>query len=352
MKKFKRITIWMLLSLVLQSAGLLYLDKFYFVTETNFKTKKIETPTAKPQKEEVQIKVPNSAKHVSISYDGKFIAYYEDDTLEVVNTLTGTKNQVSFDKDEKVSYYKWLPDINTMIIAEKKTTAKGDTLTFSNYDVQKNKKKDISVDSKGKTNFITLPDKQSEVEDIELSPLTNMIYIKINHNGNKNSVYSMNVMSRIEKLKLNSYLTGSILTFPHEARMAYEDVSNSKIYATGISKPISIKEIKKPILIASDEEDRLYIGNQEGDKVSKIFYGLVKDPTEKWKSIELNTPVDKKDIFISSEGNIYVNNNLKGTVTNLTTVKETSYKGKFLQMYNGGIAAISDGKLIKINLEK
>ncbi len=119
MKKFKRVAAWILVSLVLQSAVLLYLDKFYFVTESNFKTKKIETPTAKPQKSDVQIKIPDSAKQVSISYDGKFAAYYEGDVLEVVNTVTGNKNQVSFDKDEKVSFYKWLPDINSMIIAEK-----------------------------------------------------------------------------------------------------------------------------------------------------------------------------------------------------------------------------------------
>lgn len=352
MKRFKRVSVWILLSLVLQSAVLLYLDKFYFVTETNFKAKKIETPTAKPKKEDIQVSVPARATHVSTSYDGKYLAYYDGDTLIVINTLTGSKNQVSFDKDEKVSFYKWLPDINTMIIAEKKSSLKEDTLTFSNYDVQKNKKKDISVDNKGKTNFIVLPDKQSDVEDIELSTLTNMIYVKIGHKGNRNSIYSINVMAQIEKPKLNSYFVGDILTFPHEARLAYEDMTYNKVYVTGVNKEISIKNVTKPALLAADDDNKLYIGQLEGDKVNKIYYGAIKDSTDKWKSVELSTAVSPRDIYVSPEGSIYANNNLKGVVANLTTGKDTQYTGQFLQMYNGGIASISGGKLVKISLNK
>jgi hypothetical protein len=352
MKRYKRVTTWIIAALLLQSAVLLYLDKFYFVNEIAFKTKEIEVPTAAPQKEKDQIEIPDSAKLVSISYDGKFLAYYDRNILQVVNTVSGTKNQVSFDKDEQVSFYKWLPNTNTMIIAEKKITTKGDTLEFSNYDVQKDEKKDISVDSKGKTNFITLPDKASEVQGIQLSTLTNMIYIKIGHNGNKNSVYSMNAMLKIEKLKLNGYFTGSIVTFPYEARLAYEDTTNNKLYVTGASKAITIKDALKPVLIASDGENRLYVGEVKVDKVKKIFFGLVKEPTDKWKSVELSTAVDKKDIYVSSEGSIYVNNNLQGVVTEITTGKQTTYTGRFLQMYSEGLISVSNGKLVKVKLEK
>lgn len=352
MKRFKRISAWIIVSLVLQSSVLLYLDKFYFVNETDFKTKKIETPTATPIVKNIEINIPGKATHVSTSFDGKFIAYYDGDNLEVVNTVDGTKKQVSFEKDEKVSFYKWLPDINAMIIAEKKTTSKGDTLSFSNYDVQKDKKKDISVDSKGKTNVINLPDKQSEVQDIVMSTLTNMIYIKIDHKGNKNSVYSMNVMSQIEKMRLYSASTGDILTFTHEARLAYEDGIYGKVYVTGINKPITIKGVTKTALIATDDENKLYVGQLEGTKVSKIYYGLVKEATDKWKAIELKNQVDKKDIYVSLEGDVYVNDNLKGIVTNINTGKETKYTGKFLQIYKGGIAAISNGKLVKVSFEK
>lgn len=353
MKNAKRITSWILLSLVLQSAVLFYLDKYYFVTQTDFKTKKIETPTAKQQKEEIIVRVPENAQHISVSYDGKFLAYYDNSILKVTNTATGTTNEVAFEKEEKVSFYKWLPDTDLMIIAQKKSNSKEEILTFSNYDAAKNKKKEISTDNHGKTISISLPDNKSEVEDIELSPLTNMIYVKIGHKGNRNSVYSMNVMAQIEKLKLNTFFTGDILTFSHEARMAYEDKTYNRIYVTGISKPISINGVAKPSLIATDEENRLYIGQLNGsDKVEKIYFGMVKDSVDKWKSIELKSPVDKRDLFVSADGSVYINNNLKGIVTNMLTGKETTYTGEFMKMYNDGIAAVSDGKLIKVPIAK
>jgi hypothetical protein len=353
MRNVKRIASWILVSLVLQSAVLFYLDKNYFVTETEFETKKIETPTAKQQKEEIIVKVPEEAKHVSVSYDGKFLSYDDNGMIKVTNTVTGLTNDVAFEKEEKVSFYKWLPDTNLMIIAQKKTVGKEDILTFSNYDAPKNKKKEISTDNRGKSISITLPDNQSEVENIELSPLTNMIYVKINHKGNRNTIYSMNVMAQIEKLKLNTFFAGNILTFPHEARMAYEDKTYNRIYVTGVNKPISINGVSKPGLIATDDENRLYIGQLDSsDKVEKVYYGMVKDAVDKWKSVDFKKPVDKRDLFVSSDGSIYINNNLKGVVTNMHTGKETAYTGKFLKMFNGGIAAVSDGKLIKIPLDK
>lgn len=353
MKNVKRITSWIVLSLVIQSVVLLYLDRQYFTNETNFKVKKIETPTAKQPKEEVVVKIPDNAKHVSVSYDGKFLAYYDNSILKVTNTLTGVTNDVAFEKEEKVSFYKWLPDTNLMIIAQKKVTQKEQVITFSNYDAPKNKKREISNDNRGRNISITLPDTQSEVEDIELSPLTNMIYVKINHKGNRNTIYSMNVMAQVDKLKLNTYFAGSILTFPHEARMAYEDKTYNRIYVTGVNKPISINGVTKPSLIATDDENRLYIGQlNNSNKIDKIYYGMVKEATDKWKTIELKAPIEEKDLYISASGGIYINNNLKGIVTDMLTGKEIEYTGKFLMMFNGGIASVSEGKLVKIPLEK
>jgi predicted small secreted protein len=332
----------------LQTSVLFYLDKFYFVTETKFETTKIEEPV-KPVvvKKEVEIKIPDKADKVTMSYDGKYLAYIQEDTLYVVNTINEAIKKVEFDKDIKVSYYKWLPDINSMFIAEKNITVKTDSLKFSNYDAEKDRKKAIEADNRGNTTLINLPDKQSEVVDIQLSPLTNMVYIKIQHNGNKTSIYSMDIMAQVEKLRLNTNIPGKILTFLHEARMAYEDSINHKIWVTGINKSITIKNLNNPVLLATDDENKLYIGQLDNGKITRIYYGLVKDTQDKWKSLELKNAVDKKDIHISVEGKVYINNNLKGAIADVASEKEYNYQGKFLQIYDKGIASISEGKLIK-----
>jgi hypothetical protein len=342
MKNFKKIAVWILISLILQSSVLFYLDKYYFVTETNFQAKKVDTPK-KHEITNVQIKVPDTATQISVSFDGKYLAYYEANTLSVVDTLTGEKKDVGFDKDIKLSYYKWQSDVDNLLIAEKKTTTKGDSIKLSRYEPQKDKKFDVNNDNKG----ITLPDKKSEVQDLEFSALTNMIYAKIGHSGSRNSIYAIDVMAHMNKLKINSYFTGNIVTFRTDSRMVYEDLTYHKIYVTGLAGSINIKGVTSPALLATDEDDNLYIGQRDGDKITKIFYGQVKDSTSNWKSIDIKNPEKSKDIYISASGKVYVNDNLKGVIFNVTDNKEINYKGQFLQIYNSGVYSISEGILSK-----
>lgn len=346
MKNFRRITVWVLISLILQSSVLLYLDKFYFVTETSFQTKKVSTPK-KATIANAKINVPDTATHVSVSYDGKYLAYYENNTLKVLNTTTGDLKEVSFDQDIKLSYYKWQSDVDNLLIAEKKTTSEGDSIKLSRYEPQKDKKFDVSTDNHGNPVFISLPDKKSEVEDLEFSALTNMIYAKIGHSGGRNSIYSIDVMARMNKLKINSYFTGNILTFSTDSRMAYENLTYHKIYVTGLQNSISIKGVANPALLASDENDNLYIGKREGDYITKIYYGQIQDNTSSWNSVNLTNPVKVEDIYVSASGKIYTNDNLKGIVYNLTDNKEIQYQGQFIQIYNTGVFSLVEGILTR-----
>lgn len=55
-------------------------------------------------------------------------------------------------------------------------------------------------------------------------------------------------------------------------------------------------------------------------------------------------------MFVMPSGKIYINDNLKGIVTEITSGKQYVYKGNFVQIYEGGIASINDGKLQKVTL--
>lgn len=350
MKHLKKIIVWAMLSLFIQLSGLFYLDKFYFINETSFKEKKVDV-AAKKKASKADIKIPEKAINITTSYDGKYLAYFVGETLKVLNTDNGEEKNVQLEDAAKVSYYKWLPDVNSIIIAEKYTSNKGDYLMLTNYDVAKNKKKDIKDERNGESGHIYLPDKKSEVEDIELSTLTNIIYVKIGHNGGKNALYSINVMGQMEKKRINSYVTGNFVIFPHEDKLAYDDLTYHKVYVTGVQGAINIKGVTRPTTIAVDSDDRLYIGQTEGEKIKKIFFGTIKESTDNWKSIDLKVPAERKDIYVSEDGKVYANDNLRGVVTDLGTGMETSYKGEFLQMYNGGIASKTDNIVYKTPLK-
>lgn len=354
MKHIKKISIWILISLFVQSSVLYYLDRFYFVNEKTFGDKVVTKP--QPTDKKIEIKIPDDAKDTIFSYEGKYMSYFQGTNIKVVNTTTGEIKDVTAQENSKISFYKWLPDRNLIIMAEKHSSKQGDAFSLYTYDVTKDAKKLIRDEQNNRETEIPATDKESEVEDIELSTMTNLIYVKVSLKGNRNTIYSMDVMAAMEKVKTsNSYFIGKLLITRLDDKLIYEDLNSPKapkIYVKGNQNPITIKNVNMPCIIGADKSDNLYIGQVEGDKVKKIYYGGIKDSTDKWKSVELKTPVDKKNIFISTDGNIYVNDNLKGEVTEILSDKSVSYEGEFLSLYDKGITSKNDGILVKTPFNK
>ncbi|PRR77719.1 hypothetical protein CLLI_22830 [Clostridium liquoris] len=342
MKNVKRIITWIVLSLLVQFAVFFYIDKYYLATNTTVKLKKIENKNL-DKKPDAEVKIPESAENISVSFDGKYVAYYDGDKLQVVNTKTGEIRDISFNEGVKVSYYKWLSDRNRMLIGEKHNTDGSYGFKLSYYDVDKNTKEEIKD--------LTWADEDSEVEDIQASTLTNVIYVKVARSGGKSSIYWINIMNEMKKINTKAYLVGETAILYHEDKLLYEDATYHKIYATNMEDSIDIDGVKDPRLLGVDSDDNAYIGSMENGKITKIYYGLLENPTSKWNVIPLSGPVDKNNIYISEQGKVMINDNLKGTIKEVSTGKETSYKGKFLQVYSTGVASIKDGKLIKTNFK-
>ena len=125
-------------------------------------------------------------------------------------------------------------------------------------------------------------------------------------------------MKSRKKIATTSKYVGNIGVIPHEDKMVYENLDNN---------------------------DQVYVGNVDSNnKIDKIYYGKLGGD---WQSLPLSTPVSKTDLFVTANGKVYINDKIKSTVTELQTRKETTYKGILLQLYNDGIASLSDGNLVK-----
>jgi hypothetical protein len=342
MKKLKKVMVWAALSLIVQFSGLFYADNYLFSSDGGkIVSKKVEEKSKQAVKD---IQIPQTANHINLSYDGKYVAFYENEILDVVNSMTGEVKKIDFNQGVKVSYYKWLPDRNRMLIAEKPSGKSGGNIKLSYYDVDKGEKVEVKD--------IAWTDSKSEVVDIKLSTLTNVIYIKVAHSGNRSSIYWLNIMKELKKVDTKGYLIGNMEVIPHEDKLVYEDLTYSKINITNMKDPLTFKNSGKMTLISIDEEDNIYLGEIQNNKIVKIYYGIAKQPADKWKSTILKEPVEQKDMYVSGAGTIYFNDNLKGVVTDITTGKETKYEGRFLQMYSEGVATISQGKLLKVKFNK
>jgi len=111
-----------------------------------------------------------------------------------VNTVTGKSVNVNSSDGVKISFYKWLPDRNRMLIVETKNR----NLSLSYYDV--------SQSQKSKVSDILMISSASTVKTIEASPLTNVIYIKVKNGYKYYSIYWVNVIPCTNEKKLSLYL--------------------------------------------------------------------------------------------------------------------------------------------------
>ena len=341
MKSLKRIVTWIIFSLIVQTIGFIYVDKFYLSTNTSIRMKKVEK-NKKDDKKSVEVPIPEGADHVNVSFDGKYVAYYINGELKVISTKDGEEKKIAFDEGVEISFYKWLSDRNRMLIAEKHTGKENGFKLFY-YDVDR--------DEKDKVKDLTWADDKSEVEDIQASTLTNVIYIKVSRSGGRSSFYWINIMKEMRNVYTKAHIVGNTALLPHEDKLLYEDTIYNKIYSTNVENSITIKGVDKPRLLGVDIDDNVYIGSLENDKITKIYYGNLETPTSEWKVMPLLQPANRDDIFVLEAGKVIINDNLRGMVKEVATGKEYSYPGRFVQIYNNGVASIKEGKLIKTSFK-
>ncbi|WP_032121447.1 hypothetical protein [Clostridium amazonitimonense] len=350
MKYIKKIIVWGLLSLFIQFVGFFYINNYYLTKGTgNMKIKKVEKKEEK--KKDIDIDIPEGVKNITVSFNGKYVAYYDEKGIDVINTITGERKKVQAEKGAEINNYTWLSNQSRMLIGEKISSNNGGTtLKLTYYDAGKDEKGEIS-DTQGNLVNLAKLNKDASIKDISISTFTNTTYVKSQQAGNRCTLYRVNIMHEISKVEAKSYLIGNIKALPREDNLLYEDLTYKKIYSTEMKNPIEIPGLKSPTILGVDDNDLVYLGDKDEDKIKKIFYGKLKDSAESWKKIDMDLGVDKEDIYISNSGQIYINNNLKGTIKEAISDKEITYEGKFLHMYEGGIVSISQGKLVKTKVE-
>ncbi|CAB1250727.1 hypothetical protein LN736_08120 [Clostridium sp. WLY-B-L2] len=340
MKVFKRIIVWISISLVVQFAGLFYINNYFLSSQTEIKAKKVLK--SEPKKKDVVVKIPQNAKNVSVSFDGRYVAYYQDNILKVVDSKTGDGKNVEFEDGTEISFYKWLKDRNRMLIAEKRNSDEGYKFNLSYYEADK----DIKENSKE----LDCYDEKAQINDIQESHYTNVIYVKIQNRGRRTNIYRINIMNEMQKVYTKSYMIGNIGILYLDDKLIYEDDIYHNIYVTGREEPITIKGVKNPVWIGADENDRIYIGDEQNGKISNIYCGSINSDEDAYENINLNKSVNRDDIFLMPSGKIYINDNLKGVVTDVATGKQYIYKGNFIQIFEGGVASISNGQLEEVSL--
>lgn len=342
MKASKKIIAWAILSIILQVGVLYILDNFVFKHSSDFRSKKIEIQ--KDKTKDINATIPTGAETINVSYDGKYLTYNENNNLYIQDTKTGTNTKITTESECNILYYKWFSDRDRLIIAKKVEKNGESKIQLVTYNPQNSTETAVS-------NICTYQE-DMEVKKVSESTITGVYYVDIYKGGLKNTVYRIDINETLTKLSLQTNVLGNMQVIPHEDRLIYEDTVNSKFFATSPNKQLTFNSNKKLTLLGIDRKDVIYMGELNGDKVASIVYGKISEDTSTWKKVTLDSVVSSEDLYFSNDSEILINDNLKGSVKNLTTGNEIEYEGKLIQIKEDFIATMdSSGKLVYKNFK-
>lgn len=337
MKWKKRIAIWIVFSLSMQCLALFYIDNYFLATDSKVVTKKVvENKSAKL--ENIDITVPEKAENILVSYDAKYLTYYEKEKLRLVNCKDGKIKNIEAEDGAKIYFSEWLPDRNRILLVEKKSNDESSNLVLYSYDVSKHEKVKVKE--------LAWSGMKSVVENIQLSTLTGVTYVQVSNEGTGSSIYRIDRMGDINKINTIPKLVSNIALVRHEDNLVYEGLIYNKIYSTSSDNTISVKGVEKLALIGTDDEDdNVYLGELKDNLVSKIYYGKTSEDTSEWKVFNLQKAAEKKDLFVSADGKVYQNDAIRGVIKEINSGTETSYKGKLSQLYTKGVVSLVNNKV-------
>ncbi|OFI06988.1 hypothetical protein CLOACE_05740 [Clostridium acetireducens DSM 10703] len=354
MKVLKRLFKWTLVPIVIVALGLFIVDKFYLSEEMNFNIKKVSNKQEN-KIHKINVPVDQEAKYIKISYRGKYAAYYKDNVIKIINTETKDEKTIDMSKSVDLPYYKWLPDRDILLIGEKCISDnKGYFLKFISYDAKRDESFELSDNNNNKV-LIPLSDKSYDITDTSASTSTHIMYIKIS-NIFSSKIYRINIMSQLETIENITSKVGKISIVNREDKLIYEDRITGTINLKGYKNNYPIDTTGKLCLLSVDNEDTIYVGNKKDTKkdlnnpnkdifVNEIWHKQL-NSNSTWNKIALEKFINKKNIYISKNGNIYVDYKDKGLIKELKTGKETFYKGKFVGICDYGIVSLYEGKLV------
>lgn len=339
MKRGTKIITWALLSIMMQCVVLLFLDKVYFKQSSEFEISEVKTDTSV---KDLSIDIPSQAKDIQVSYDGKYISYFINDRFYIGDTKNNSSKEIVTNENSSVMYAEWLPDRNRLSIAEKIKNKSGqEVINVISYDAKSGSKYQLNELCKYTTGM--------RVDGIATTTLSGVSYIGVSQSGNNASIYRIDINDKMVKLKVNIAGLSTLKVFPHKDVALYQDSVTKMFYyyKNGVATHINTGTYSNLDLLSVDSKEVLYMGEVTNKKVTKIIYGTLDTDISGWKTLDLQKPKDPKDIDINENGEILINDNLEGTLTNMSTGSKVSYNGKFITA-NSKVVMSADNEKIYI----
>ena len=343
MKNLVRIVVWTLIALVIQQSIFLYVEKVYLATDVKIEAEKVEEKETPQKKNPNEIDIKDGIGDVSLSSDGRFVAYLEDNKLKVLDSNDNSEKEFQSDNNGEVVFYKWLTNENSIIIIQK-VQKNGDfyfePVSFTAKNGEARQLADVNLNEVK----INIKNKNDKIDNVVFSNATHSLYIKVQKQNGKSDLYYANVMNQLSEVRSNKDI-GNIIVPTTNANAVMEMGDSATILNS--SGNIEIPNVQITKILGTDINDNVYFGEEVNNKITKIYYTELNNEKRQWHTLTLTKPVDKEDIIVDYDGKVYVNDKLAGSVLELTSKKTIKYQGQLVQSYSKGIISRDNNKLIK-----
>lgn len=343
MKKLKMIYGWILISMLLQAAVLSYINFIYLPGRGTIKATMYEAETAAVKNR--SFKLPGEASDVTVSFDGLYVAYRQGNALVIADIDSRKTVKTLNPSGGAFTYFRWLPDREMLIYSTKEPEGKSGQVRISTYDIGPELERSYP-------NIKSLP-KGSEIIDMELSPLTNIVYPMVKVNKTQAKLYKFDIMDNlrfimstgISTVIKGTMYTDSLIYQPSDGKIR---IRNGK---TGKAIQIPLKEAK--LLLATDDNDFIYAAAaDENGKLTAIYSGKTGQRAAEWETVKLEQPLSTADVFITAEGAIYTADKQKKTIHALEGTGITEYQGELLTVLDVYVVSMDGNKLLLRVLKK
>lgn len=347
MKASKIFIKWIIISLVLQLGLYFYMDKFYFPNGDNAKVTEVQS-IYKKQEIKPNVTISENSKNISLSSDCSYTAYLDNGIVKVLDTSTGKSRKLTFGEGVQCLAYKWIQDSNRMIIAEKIRSGATRSVRFYSYDAENQFKEEIKDYNTQKIDSIPASVSGNEVSMV-MSTLTNVMYAKVSYINGLSSIYRIDANETMTKVNTAVKKIGNIGVASRDDQLVYEDLINSRVRTNTSCRFISINGNAHFSLLGTDDDNNVYVESKNGS-ANKIYYGKIAGSQNSWKSINVNYPYASENLKVMGDGKIYFVDKESGKIKNIKNQNYCTYEGKFIGIYDGKIASVSNSKLVLKNI--
>jgi len=116
------------------------------------------------------------------------------------------------------------------------------------------------------------------------------------------------------------------------------------VFSNSNNLPIEIDGQSNLSLLGTDNNDNIYLALTNNDKTDLIYYGNMTN--HNWEKVYIKKTTDPKNIYVNLKGQIFVKDDPKSIIYEISTGKDIHYSGTLIDMYQDGMISEQDHQII------